>query len=1025
MARPAAAPPLLPTKAARSAGYSAPDPVSAVAERESLARQVRLEASVPGACLGRSRSIIRTGLLLAALLALAGSKLEADTSSLWGRNVVDVRLQADADLTVQQFAGQIAQQKGQPLDPSKVSASLKSLYATGRFAELAAKAEPQGEGVVLVFQAQARYFVGVVRVEGAPLHADPAALTSGAGLRLGEPYSEESLGQAKSRILAALNSNAYYQATVEVKEQRHRQSEESDITFTVIAGRPARLARIDFTGNPGVPGAVLVHEARWKTGIGLTQARLQRGLLRLHAYYLKRDHLEASALAEKRSYDRRTNTERLSVKVDAGPEIRLRVDGAHISASDLRNILPAYLESSADPLTLLDGEPVLANYFKDRGYFDAAVRLADQGASRNLGVRAVIYTVNLGPRGRFMGYRFRGNRLVSAADLTGAVLLQPAAFEMRRGRLDQDLLDRSVQGMTALYQTRGFADAKVTASLDNKYGGQAGHLFVTFSIDEGPQARVRNMTIAGMSEDLRKGLGSSLLTSPGQPYSSARAQGDRDSILSYLVNHGYERADVQWHASEPDPQHEVDVEYAVQAGVKQTVARVVILGNDFTRDSVIARELNVDAGQALNGSSLLQTQQQLYDLGLFNQVQVTTQNPAGSSPEKTVLVGVEEAKRWTLGYGGGLDVQRLPSNGSTQGKAPTGQYGVSPRVSLELDRINLDGRPQTYSLAGHFSDLEKIGSTSYTIPTLLGHPGLELRLTGLEDQSRNVLTFNSQRQELAIALQKRYSPHTSLLARYDFRHVTVSNVQINPAEVPLVSQGVLVATVGATYVNDHRDNPVDATRGSYTTVDADVAWTGLGSSADFGKIVTQNSTYYRLGSRVIFARNTRVGVEPIYGHTKVDQGVPLPERLFLGGSDSDRAFSLNEAGPRDPITGYPTGGKALFLNQVELRFPLEQNRLGLVAFEDAGNVFSSPRFLRLLKFVQSGPTDFNYDVQAGGLGLRYITPVGPIRFDVAYSPDIPRFLSCTNQTVSVCPASDVEVLRLPRFEFVLSVGQSF
>lgn len=1021
MARSAAAPPLLPIIPASSIGPFVPDPAPPAAERGDVTSQAWPEFSKPAVRFYHFRRV-PNGVLLIVLVALAGVRVKADTSSLWGRNVADVRLQADADLTLQQFRTEIAQHKGQPLDPSRVDASLKNLYATGRFVELAAKAETQGEGVVLIFEARARYFVGIVRVEGAPPNADPAALTSGAGLRLGEPYSQESLSQAKSKILAALASNAYYQATVRVQEQRHRESEESDIIFTVSAGRPARLTRIEFTGTPGVPGAALVREARWKTGTELTQGRLQRGLSRLHAFYVKRNHLEASMLAEKRSYNPRTNAEELTVNIDAGPEIRIQVAGAHISGSDLRNVLPAYLESSADPLTLLDGEPVLANYFRDRGYFNARVKLSDQQGRQ---ARTITYAVNLGPRGRFVGYRFRGNASVRAADLTGAILLQPVTFGLRRGRYDQDLLDHSVQGITALYQNRGFAEVKVTASLDDAYQGQAGHLFVTFNIDEGAQARVRNMTITGMSEDFRKGLGSSLLTAPGQPYSAARARGDRDSIMSYLVNHGYERADVQWHASEPTASHEVDVEYRVETGVKESVARVLILGNDFTRDSVISHQLSVDAGQALNESSLLQTQQQLYDLGLFNQVQVTTQNPTGSSPEKTVLVGVEEAKRWTVGYGGGLDVQRLPSSGSKQGQAPTGQYGVSPRISLELDRINLDGRPQTYSLSGHFSNLEKIGSTSYTIPNFLGHPGLELRFTGLEDQSRNVLTFNSQRQELAIALQKHYSAHSSLLARYNFRHVTVSNVQINPAEVPLVSQGVLVATVGASYVNDHRDNPVDATRGSYTTVDADVAWTGLGSSADFGKLLTQNATYYRLGSRVIFARNTQVGIEPVYGHTKVDQGVPLPERLFLGGPDSDRAFSLNEAGPRDPITGYPVGGKGLFLNQLELRFPLEQNHLGLVVFEDAGNVFSSPRLFRLLKFVQSGPTDFNYDVQAGGLGLRYNTPVGPIRFDVAYSPNIPRFLACTNPTVSVCPASDVEVLRLPRFEFFLSVGQSF
>jgi outer membrane protein assembly factor BamA len=218
---------------------------------------------------------------------------------------------------------------------------------------------------------------------------------------------------------------------------------------------------------------------------------------------------------------------------------------------------------------------------------------------------------------------------------------------------------------------------------------------------------------------------------------------------------------------------------------------------------------------------------------------------------------------------------------------------------------------------------------------------------------------------------------------------------------------------------------MDSTRGSFSSVDADVAWTGLGSSADFGRLIGQNSTYYRLGSHVILARNTRLGVEPTFGHTTVDEGVPLPERFFLGGADSDRGFSLNEAGPRDPITGYPLGGKALFLNQVELRLPLEQNRLGLVAFEDAGNIYTTVRDFKLLKFTQNSPTDFNYDVQAAGLGLRYRTPVGPLRFDVAYSPNIPRYDVCTNTSLAACPMGDVEVLRLPRFQFVLSVGQSF
>ena len=954
----------------------------------------------------------------------------ADASALWGRTVIEVRLIADVKASADDFQAQIVQHQQEPLVREKVADSLKNLYATGRFLEMAADAVPQGSGVALTFRAKAQYFAGIVRVDGAPKGIDPAALASASGIHLGQPLSEARLTQAEQRLSTALKDSAYYEGQVEVSENRHPESAEADLIFALSPGIPARLGRVNFSGDPAVPPAVLTREARWKLGMQLTAARLERGLSRLHSFYVKREHLEANVTAERRTFDPQSRTETVEVRVVSGPVIHIRVSGARVSTSTLRAVLPAYRLASADELTLLNGEKSLQDHFEQRGYYEAKVKLRPTNASNPKQNLDIVYAVELGSKGRFAGYRFQGNRSVPAASLAEVVSLQaPVRLHSGRGHFDHEALDRSVSGLVDLYQTRGFAEVKVTPVLDQNYQGDPHQLFVTFQIEEGPVTRVRKLTLDGLDEADRKKVGSSMSTLPGQSYSPERARADRDNILGYLANQGYSQASVDWRASEPDAQHQVDVTYRVNTGPAETVRRVVVLGNDFTRRSVVDSRLTIDPGEPLNQSALLESQQRLYDLGLFNQVQVAPQDPGSPETGKTVLVGLEEAKRWTIGYGGGLDVQRLPGNNAQ------GQYGVSPRVALEVDRINLGGRPQTYTLQGHYSDLEKIGSTSYTIPNLRGHPGLDLRITGLADQSRNVLTFNSKREEIEIALQKRYSPHSSLLGRYNFRHVSVSNLQINPASVPLFNQSVLVATLGGSYVNDHRDNPVDATRGSYSTLDADVAWTGFGSSANFGRIIAQNSTYYRLGNHVIFARNTRFGVEPTFGAepsvagaNTIDQilaGVPLPERLFLGGPDSDRAFSLNEAGPRDSITGYPLGGRAAFLNQVELRLPLQQNGLGLVLFEDAGNTFATLRTMRLLKFQQSSPEDFDYDVQAAGLGVRYRTPVGPLRFDVAYSPNIPRYDACLNTTVSTCPAGQVEVLRLPRFQFVLSVGQSF
>jgi len=394
-----------------------------------------------------------------------------------------------------------------------------------------------------------------------------------------------------------------------------------------------------------------------------------------------------------------------------------------------------------------------------------------------------------------------------------------------------------------------------------------------------------------------------------------------------------------------------------------------------------------------------------------------------------VLVSMEQAKRWTLDYGFGFDLQAL-SNAQ-----PQGQYQASPRVSLGFTRINVGGRDQTFSARGRYSDVEKGGSANYSIPHVGGLQDYDLTFTAAAGQYRDVLTFNSKREEVAATLLKRFSAATTLQGQYSFRNVEVSNLRINPLAVPLFTQPVHVAAVGLLYARDRRDNPIDSTKGSFSSASGGVAWQGLGSQTNFVRFGGQNSTYYRLNPHVILARNTRVGIETPFGPllpttitgskgeptTIYSREIPLPELFFMGGPESHRGFSFNQAGPRDLSTGYPIGGEALFLNSVELRFPIRKNKYGLVLFDDAGNVFSTPGRMHLLKFTQTSPVDFDYMVNATGLGVRYNTPVGPLRLDVAYT------FNPTNYTV--CNLSPVptpcEVRTLPRFVFSLGIGQSF
>jgi outer membrane protein assembly complex protein YaeT len=939
---------------------------------------------------------------------------------------VSVRIDCDARLGIERFAGQITQKVGQPLEQSKVAESLKRLYATGRFRELRTDVEPKGNGVELIFAGRAVYFVGVVEVEGTPKPLDARALSNAARLPLGQPLAQDELAEATQRIAAVLIDNGYFQAQVRHRLIPDPDDQEATVVFSIVSGRPARLRLVEFQGQTVVPPARLGTIARWGAGRHMTSPRIERGLSRIHKFYVGQGRLQATTNIQKRVFDPQTQTETMVVQVRAGPLIRLHVEDANISRSKLRELLPMFRDGLVDDTTLEQGERILEDYFQRRRYFSAAVKAirVSHPESESLDIT---YDVTLGKRGEFAGYGFRGNATLSTRNLEAAIT--EGSTEMSRGLnvFSRQLMERHTNSITRFYQSQGFLEARVTPHVDDHYGDQPGHVFVTFEIEEGPRTKVGRVMFPGMDQARVKEIWPLLLSKPGEPYSPEHAQADRAAILADLGDRGYPRATASWEASPVSPAHEVDLQYRVDPGPQERIERVVLLGNQHTRNGTIRRELGFSTGRPLSQSELLESQRRLYGLGVFNQVQVATQDPQSPETDKTVLVDVEETRRWTLGYGGGLEVQRLGSN------QPQGEFKASPRLSLDLTRLNVGGRAQTLTLRGRLSNLETGGAMDYSIAHLPTARDVRLRFNALTDRSRDVLTFTAIRQEVSVSVEDHFSPAALLLGRFSFRKVRVdlSTLQISPQAIPLLSRPARIAMFGMSYITDRRDNPADATEGSYVLADAGISWDKLESEANFLRFSGQHASYYRWGSHLVFARNTRLQVESPFGSlipTTTGNGqvilthdIPLPERFFMGGSESHRGFSINQAGPRDLGTGFPIGGNALFFNSLELRTHALKGRIGFALFHDAGNVYSTIRKMRLLKFTQRSPTDFDYTVHAVGFGVRYKTPVGPLRFDLGYNLNPPRFQVIHTEI----PGSPVEVRQLSRFQFFLSIGQSF
>jgi outer membrane protein assembly factor BamA len=334
------------------------------------------------------------------------------------------------------------------------------------------------------------------------------------------------------------------------------------------------------------------------------------------------------------------------------------------------------------------------------------------------------------------------------------------------------------------------------------------------------------------------------------------------------------------------------------------------------------------------------------------------------------------------------------------------------------------------------STIEQRAALTYFIPRFISNDKLSLTTSVLIQNSNDVRTFTQHRREGSVQLSQRLSRVYTFQYRIAYRKISLSNLNIDPSLVPILSQSERTGVANFTIIQDKRDNPTDAHNGIYTTLDLSYAPGFLGTQTHFARGLLRNSTYHTFGREFVFARSTQFGMMQRTGGKNDSSShdsnpIPLAERIYSGGSTSLRAFPEFQAGPRDLVTGFPTGGNAFFANTFELRFPLLGDNFGGVVFHDAGNVYSSIEDLSL-RFRQRNLQDFNYMVQSVGFGFRYRSPIGPLGLDFSFSPDAPRFfgLKGTEQQLLDCPNPAVICLpSLPQkvnaFQFHFSLGQAF
>lgn len=930
-------------------------------------------------------------------------------------------------LTYAQLVAMIPVQTGKPLTSGDVRAAIQRLYATGEYSDIAVDATLQNGKVALRFITSPASFIGYISAQGVPEPPNNAQILAAGKLQLGAEYDARDVKQAGESIADLMRRNGFYNPLIAPRTVEYPDVQQVTVDFQIVPGKRARFGGLKITGNPLRSYGAILGNTGWKGFRGwmpwltVTDSRVQSGVDSVRSWYLNHNYLLSRVRLVNLDFNSAANRVIPTLDINPGPRVDVKINGARVSKGRLHDLLPIYQEHAVDTDLLNEGSHNLEQYFQARGYFEAEAAVTS--ASAPSGNESIVYTIDKGSRHKLVLLDIQGNKYFSTHALRERMLVTPAQFiRFPRGRYSREDLDRDITSIVDLYHANGFRDVQVTSRQIDDYQGKHDQIAVFIDISEGPQSFVARLDIKGVSEADRQRLLAILRSTAGQPYSEVNVANDRDDILEYFYDNGYPEARFDFTVAPAKEPYHQDLTYIVTPRRREYVRKVIVRGLRATKASLVADRISLAPGDPLSQSQITESQRRLYDLGIFARVDTAIQNPDGEEPTKDILYAVEEAHRYSLTWGIGAEIARI-GGGTTTLDEPAGATGFSPRVTVGISRLNMFGLGHTATLQTLVSTFEQRALFEYLIPQFEGVASLNLQFNAFFDMSKDVRTFSARREEGSVQLGQRLSRANSVQYRFVYRKVNIIGTPlVSPELIPLLSQPVRVGLISGTFIQDRRDDPIDAHRGVYNTVDFGVAAGPFGSQTSFYRIVARNATYHRLTRNLILARSTWFGDIQRFGGLPE---IPLAERFFSGGSSSQRAFPDLQAGPRDLQTGFPVGGNALFINTVELRFPLIGDNIGGVLFNDMGNVYSS--FDKIsLRFRQRDLSDFDYGVQSFGFGIRYHTPIGPIRIDLSLSPNSPRFYGYQGTYEQLIFGTGQKVVqRINVFQFHFSLGQQF
>lgn len=832
-------------------------------------------------------------------------------------------------ISQEEFRALLGLKEGDELREDSIRRAVKRIFLKGIFEDIVVERSDEEPGG-LTISVRERAFVRKVLVRG-EFALSSRLLRELFLIKEGEILRQDLFGESAKDLREKLSYRGYPAAEVEITTEGTSTPFRIDLVLKVHTGDPLRIRGILISGTTEEVRDVM----KLSPGDVYDQHLLEADLRRIKAYFKKRDHY-APLVGPYVFHDGL-----LEISVRPGKRLSVSVEGnSAISAKTLLKEVPFFeIEALNDEIVAETVDRIRTLYY-EQGYAFAQIAPVLKATDESIEITFFV---------------FEGTRVkVNSIRFTGASLPEDSLKKVLRiregGYFDSDILEGERESLKEFYGALGFLDAEI-GEAEARFDEAMASVDVTFPVEEGEKTIIESVEVVGAEPSLSGDIASILGIAAGDPYNEIDISDARFRVLDYYAGRGYPSIDIL--VEREAKERRVALRFVVLEGVRSYFGKTIITGNRRTKYEVIRRELVLREGEPYSLRSLAASRQRLYRLGLFTDVDLLPLDAEDN--RKDVLVTVGEGNAGAVEFGFGYaEYERF-------------------RGFLELSYRNLWGMNRQGLMRVEASSLESRYLIQYYEPWFLGVP-LPFRASFLYDERTEITVprretrYHIERYSLSAGIEKKLSERLKAELYYEYSIVRTSDVQ---PDVVLSKEDVgrlAIGSIRPALIYDTRDNPFEPSSGILAGITLKLASPVLFSESEFAKFTVYGSTFFRVQRRMVLALSMRGGIAYGFGES---ESLPIVERFFLGGRTTVRGYEQDALGPKGD-DGNPTGGNSFLLGSIELRTLIGRG-FSIVPFFDMGNVWTTAGDV--------SPGDLRY---TAGIGLRYSTPVGPLRVDYGF-----------------------------------------